>query len=71
MTALRVFPVRRRWRRGRRRRAVRARAGAVYTGTEDGSIFRVSHDGQRIERVARTQGRPLGLAGPRRPAAGL
>jgi sugar lactone lactonase YvrE len=35
--------------------------GAVFTGTEDGSIFRVSHDGDRIERVARTGGRPLGL----------
>ncbi len=35
--------------------------GAVYTGTEDGSIFRVSHDGRRIDRVARTGGRPLGI----------
>jgi sugar lactone lactonase YvrE len=35
--------------------------GAVYTGTEDGSIFRLSHDGRRIDRVAHTGGRPLGL----------
>jgi sugar lactone lactonase YvrE len=35
--------------------------GAVFTGTEDGSIFRISHDGQHLERVAHTGGRPLGL----------
>lgn len=35
--------------------------GAVFTGTEDGSVFRVSHDGRRIDRVAHTGGRPLGL----------
>jgi sugar lactone lactonase YvrE len=35
--------------------------GAVYTGTEDGSIFRVSHDGNRVDRVAHTGGRPLGI----------
>lgn len=35
--------------------------GAVFTGTEDGSIFRVAHDGRRIDRVAHTGGRPLGL----------
>ena len=35
--------------------------GAVFTGTADGSIFRVSHDGDRVDRIARTQGRPLGL----------
>ena len=35
--------------------------GAVYTGTEDGSLWRVSHDGRRIDRVADTGGRPLGL----------
>lgn len=35
--------------------------GAVYTGTEDGSIFRIRHDGQRIDRVAHTGGRPLGI----------
>ncbi|WP_139978443.1 SMP-30/gluconolactonase/LRE family protein [Nocardioides litoris] len=35
--------------------------GAVFTGTADGSVFRVSHDGSRIDLVATTQGRPLGL----------
>ena len=35
--------------------------GAVFTGTADGSIFRVSHDARRIDRVAHTGGRPLGL----------
>jgi sugar lactone lactonase YvrE len=35
--------------------------GVVYTGTEDGSIFRVTHDGRRIDRVAHTGGRPLGI----------
>ncbi|MGC5170514.1 SMP-30/gluconolactonase/LRE family protein [Microbacterium sp. DT81.1] len=35
--------------------------GAVFTGTADGSIFRVSHGGDRVDRIARTQGRPLGL----------
>jgi sugar lactone lactonase YvrE len=35
--------------------------GAVFTGTEDGSIFRISRDGDRIDRVTRTGGRPLGL----------
>jgi sugar lactone lactonase YvrE len=35
--------------------------GAVFTGTEDGSIWRVSHDRRRIDRVAGTGGRPLGL----------
>ena len=35
--------------------------GAVFTGTEDGNVFRVSHDGRRIDRVAHTGGRPLGL----------
>ncbi|WP_193613853.1 SMP-30/gluconolactonase/LRE family protein [Nocardioides lijunqiniae] len=35
--------------------------GAVFTGTADGAILRVSHDGQRVERVAHTGGRPLGL----------
>ena len=35
--------------------------GSVYTGTEDGSIFRVAHDGRRIDRVAHTGGRPLGI----------
>ena len=35
--------------------------GAVFTGTEDGSIFRIGHDGRHIERIAHTGGRPLGL----------
>ena len=35
--------------------------GSVYTGVVDGSILRVSHDGRRIERVAGTGGRPLGI----------
>ena len=36
-------------------------AGDVWTGTADGSIFRVSPDGSRFEKVANTGGRPLGL----------
>ena len=35
--------------------------GAVYTGTEDGSIWRVRDEGGRLERVGSTGGRPLGL----------
>ena len=35
--------------------------GAVFTGTEDGSIFRISHDGRHVDRVANTGGRPLGI----------
>ncbi|MCW2843606.1 MAG: Strictosidine synthase [Nocardioides sp.] len=35
--------------------------GSVFTGTEDGSIFRISHDGGHVERIAHTGGRPLGL----------
>jgi sugar lactone lactonase YvrE len=35
--------------------------GAVYTGTEDGAIWRVLGDGARFERVGHTGGRPLGL----------
>ncbi len=35
--------------------------GYVYTGTEDGSVFRVGPDGNRIERLGTTEGRPLGL----------
>jgi sugar lactone lactonase YvrE len=35
--------------------------GAVFTGTEDGALWRVSHDGRRIDQVAHTGGRPLGL----------
>ncbi|MDN5791235.1 MAG: SMP-30/gluconolactonase/LRE family protein [Micrococcales bacterium] len=33
----------------------------VFTGTKDGSIFRITRDGDRIERVAATGGRPLGI----------
>jgi sugar lactone lactonase YvrE len=36
-------------------------AGDVYTGTADGTILRLSADGRRIERVATTGGRPLGI----------
>src|SRR6478609_10389377 len=36
-------------------------AGWVYTGTEDGAVFRVRPDGGRIDRVGDTGGRPLGL----------
>lgn len=36
-------------------------AGAVYTGTDDGSVWRVLDDGARLERVGDTGGRPLGL----------
>jgi sugar lactone lactonase YvrE len=35
--------------------------GWVYTGTADGSVFRVRPDGARIDRVGNTGGRPLGL----------
>ncbi|WP_110205440.1 SMP-30/gluconolactonase/LRE family protein [Nocardioides daejeonensis] len=35
--------------------------GAVWTGTEDGSIWRIEPDAQVVRRVARTGGRPLGL----------
>lgn len=35
--------------------------GAVFTGTDDGVIHRVSHDGRRVTAVADTGGRPLGL----------
>lgn len=36
-------------------------AGSVFTGTEDGAIVRISPDGTRIDRVAHTGGRPLGI----------
>jgi sugar lactone lactonase YvrE len=36
-------------------------AGCVFTGTEDGAIFRVSADRSRVDRVAQTGGRPLGI----------
>jgi sugar lactone lactonase YvrE len=35
--------------------------GWVFTGTADGSVFRVRPDGGRIDRVGTTGGRPLGL----------
>ena len=35
--------------------------GSVFTGTDDGAIVRLSADGRRIDRVAETGGRPLGL----------
>lgn len=35
--------------------------GSAYTGTEDGSIWRVRGAGRRVERVATTHGRPLGI----------
>lgn len=35
--------------------------GWVYTGTDDGSVFKLQPDGNRIERVGHTGGRPLGL----------
>ncbi|GAA1479265.1 SMP-30/gluconolactonase/LRE family protein [Nocardioides aestuarii] len=35
--------------------------GCCFTGTEDGSVWRVSHDLRRIDRVAATGGRPLGI----------
>ena len=35
--------------------------GAVFTGTADGGIHRVSHDGRTVDRIAHTGGRPLGI----------
>lgn len=35
--------------------------GAVYTGTEDGAVWRVSDHGRQVRRVGVTGGRPLGL----------
>jgi sugar lactone lactonase YvrE len=35
--------------------------GWVFTGTEDGALHRVSHDGRQVVHVADTGGRPLGL----------
>jgi len=35
--------------------------GAVFTGTDDGVIHRVSHDGKQVDQVANTGGRPLGI----------
>ena len=35
--------------------------GWVYTGTEDGSVFRVHPEGRTVDQVGHTGGRPLGL----------
>lgn len=35
--------------------------GSVFTGTGDGTIWRVSHDGAKVDQVANTGGRPLGI----------
>jgi sugar lactone lactonase YvrE len=35
--------------------------GRVYTGTGNGQILRISRQGGRIERIAETNGRPLGI----------
>jgi sugar lactone lactonase YvrE len=35
--------------------------GAVFTGTDDGVIHRISHDGRTVRPVANTGGRPLGI----------
>ncbi len=35
--------------------------GMVFTGTEDGAIHRIAHDGHRVDTVAHTGGRPLGI----------
>ena len=36
-------------------------SGDVYTGTSDGTVWRVAADASRVERVAHTGGRPLGI----------
>ena len=36
-------------------------AGSVFTGTADGSVYRVAPDGSRVDRVGHTGGRPLGI----------
>ena len=35
--------------------------GAAFTGTVDGAIWRVGHDGSSVDKVADTGGRPLGI----------
>lgn len=35
--------------------------GCVYTGTADGSLWRIGPDGRRLDRIAETGGRPLGI----------
>lgn len=36
-------------------------SGNVWTGTEDGSIFRISPDGKHLDHIGTTGGRPLGI----------
>lgn len=36
-------------------------AGAIYTGTREGYLLRISPDGRSVERIAQTGGRPLGI----------
>ena len=36
-------------------------AGHVWTGTEDGAIWRLTPDGKLVDRIAQTGGRPLGI----------
>lgn len=36
-------------------------AGQIYTGTSEGYLLRISPDGARIDRIAQTGGRPLGI----------
>jgi len=38
-----------------------AEDGALFTGTADGAIWRVTDDARRIDQVANTGGRPLGI----------
>ncbi|WGL50326.1 SMP-30/gluconolactonase/LRE family protein [Nocardioides sp. BP30] len=35
--------------------------GCVYTGTADGAVWRIRYDGGRVDRIAETGGRPLGI----------
>jgi sugar lactone lactonase YvrE len=57
MTELRVFPV-----PGDGAEDVVVDAeGWVYTGTADGSVFRVHPEGRTVDRVGLTGGRPLGI----------
>ena len=36
-------------------------SGAIYTGTREGYLLRISPNGRSIERIAQTGGRPLGI----------
>lgn len=38
-----------------------AEGGDVYTGTDDGAVWRIRDEGARMERVGTTSGHPLGL----------